>query len=70
MQDKRKQQYSGNKLIKRLQRQVGTAITDFNMIENGEFDTIYHEHLDYHRVKPLQLFFDRHGLCLVDVAEC
>lgn len=36
MQDKRKQKYSGNKLIKRLQRQVGTAITDFNMIENGD----------------------------------
>ena len=36
MQDNRKQQYSRNKLVKRLQRQVATAITDFNMIENGD----------------------------------
>jgi hypothetical protein len=30
------------------------------------FDTIYHEHLDYHSVGPLPAFFDRHGLQLVD----
>jgi len=30
------------------------------------FDTIYHEHLDYHAVKPLQAFFDRHGMTLID----
>jgi len=32
----RKQQYSQNKLVKRLQRQVGQAIADFNMIEDGD----------------------------------
>ena len=26
------------------------------------FDTIYHEHLDYHTVAPLQPFFEAHGL--------
>lgn len=36
MQDTRKQTYSQNKLVKRLQRQVGEAITDFNMIEEGD----------------------------------
>ena len=36
MSDNRKQQYSSNKLVKRLQRQVGTAIADFNMIEDGD----------------------------------
>ncbi len=32
----RKHQYSANKLNKRLQRQVGRAIEDFNMIEAGD----------------------------------
>jgi SAM-dependent methyltransferase len=30
------------------------------------FDTIYHEHLDYHRVGPLRQFFDRFGMTLYD----
>ncbi|WP_376694751.1 tRNA 2-thiocytidine(32) synthetase TtcA [Wenzhouxiangella sp. EGI_FJ10305] len=32
----RKQQYNTNKLIKRLRRQVGQAVTDFDMLENGD----------------------------------
>jgi tRNA 2-thiocytidine biosynthesis protein TtcA len=36
MSDNHEQQYSSNKLVKRLQRQVGTAVTDFNMIEDGD----------------------------------
>lgn len=31
------------------------------------FDFIYHEHLCYHSVKPLDAFLRRHGLCLFDV---
>jgi len=31
-----KQQYEANKLVKRLRRQVGQAIVDFNMIEAGD----------------------------------
>jgi len=36
MPDSRKQQYHHNKLVKRLQRNVAKAITDFNMIEHGD----------------------------------
>ena len=36
MSDSRKKNYSDNKLIKRIQRQVGQAIGDFNMIEEGD----------------------------------
>ena len=32
----RKEQHNVNKLHKRLRRLVGTAIADFNMIENGD----------------------------------
>lgn len=36
MSDIRKQQYSDNKLVKKIQRSVGQAIADFNMIEDGD----------------------------------
>ena len=29
------------------------------LIEQNQFDTIYHEHLDFHTVFPLQKLFDR-----------
>ena len=32
----RKEKYDTNKLHKRLRRLVGTAITDFNMVEAGD----------------------------------
>lgn len=38
-----------------------------DVIQGTLFDTIYHEHLDYHRVAPLRLFFKRLGMTLVDV---
>lgn len=31
------------------------------------FDTVYHEHLSYHSVKPLEAFFRRHRMELIDV---
>lgn len=33
-------------------------------VESMVFDFIYHEHLSYHSVKPLQIFLKRHGLHL------
>lgn len=38
-----------------------------DVIEKTFFDTIYHEHLSYHSVKPLKLFFSRHGMKLIDI---
>jgi SAM-dependent methyltransferase len=38
-----------------------------DVFEGTLFDTIYHEHLLYHRVGPLRTFFERHGMTLVDV---
>jgi SAM-dependent methyltransferase len=38
-----------------------------DVYSNCWFDTIYHEHLDYHTVHPLPGFFARHGMEVVGV---
>lgn len=38
-----------------------------DVVQKLLFDTIYHEHVSYHSVKPLLLFFDHHGLELFEV---
>ncbi|PRX70564.1 methyltransferase family protein [Nonomuraea fuscirosea] len=38
-----------------------------DVVEQGLFDTIYHEHLSYHAVRPLIGFFARLGMTLFDV---
>lgn len=38
-------------------------------LQNNLFDTIYHEHLSYYSVKPLDIFFKRHGMRIFDVEE-
>ena len=38
-----------------------------DVLQDTLFDTIYHEHLDYHAVKPLKAFFERNGMRLIDV---
>ena len=37
-----------------------------DVLEKTLFDTIYHEHLDYHTVEPLQPFFRACGLQLIE----
>ena len=37
-----------------------------DVIEKTLFDTIYHEHLAYHAVRPLLQFLERHGLELIE----
>jgi hypothetical protein len=38
-----------------------------DVLEKFTFDTIYHEHLCLHSVKPFQRFFQQHGMELFDV---
>lgn len=38
-----------------------------DIIDKFLFDTVYHEHLSYHSVKPFVQFFAQHGLHLFDV---
>ena len=40
-----------------------------DMILNGEFDTIYHEHLSYYNVKSIDALCKRAGLNLIDVIK-
>lgn len=36
-----------------------------DVIEKTLFDTIYHEHLSYHSVEPLEPFFEAHGMEMI-----
>ena len=38
-----------------------------DLVENAWFDTIYHEHLDYHSFTPLVAFFSELGMQVIDV---
>ena len=38
-----------------------------DLMDGCEFDTIYHEHLSYFALTPLNEMFSRHGLSIVDV---
>ncbi len=49
----------------------GKAIFDVpylvNLLDNLEFDTIYHEHLSYFSVRPLEYLFRKYGFKVFDV---
>lgn len=40
-----------------------------NLINNLEYDTIYHEHLSYLSVEPLLPFFKRFGMEIIDIEQ-
>jgi len=40
-----------------------------DMVLNGEFDTIYHEHISYYNARSMQALAERVGLHLVDVVK-
>ena len=41
----------------------------YDVYRKSLFDTIYHEHVDYHRVEPLQKFFASNGLTLIHAEQ-
>ena len=51
----------------------GIATIEFpwvlHLVEEGQFDTIYHEHYSYLSVTALQILFKRHGLHIFDVEQ-
>lgn len=59
--------------VKKVLGDDGVFITEspylMVFLQNNLFDTIYHEHLSYYSVKPLTIFFKRHGMKVFDVEE-
>ncbi len=57
--------------IATLLKENGVAVIECpyvkDLIEHGEFDTIYHEHLCYFSVTALRALFSRHGLYITRV---
>jgi hypothetical protein len=57
--------------IREMLSSEGVAALEFpylgDMIDQCEFDTIYHEHLCYYSASALQHLFDRHGLKIIAV---
>jgi SAM-dependent methyltransferase len=57
--------------VKTLLKEGGVASIEFpyvrDLIDHGEFDTIYHEHLCYFSLRAVDALLRRHGLFLNDV---
>lgn len=53
--------------IRELLAPDGVCVFEVSYLMDVVSDTLYHEHLSYHSVKPLVEFFGRHGLELIDV---
>jgi len=39
-----------------------------DVVQKMLFDTVYHEHLSFHSLKPLQAFFRKYGMEIIDVS--
>jgi len=57
--------------VKSLLKEDGAAVFEFpyvrDLIDHGEFDTIYHEHLCYFSATSVRALFRRHDLFLNDI---
>jgi SAM-dependent methyltransferase len=59
--------------MRRLLKPAGVITMEFphlmRLIQDGQFDTIYHEHFSYFSLSTVRLIFERHGLRIFDVEE-
>ncbi|MFB6147580.1 MAG: methyltransferase domain-containing protein, partial [Candidatus Nanohaloarchaea archaeon] len=59
--------------VKRLLSRKGVLVIEVpylrNLLEENQFDTVYHEHLSYFSLNPLEKLFEKHGLEMIDVEE-
>ena len=59
--------------VKELLSEDGVFVSEshylLDLVERREFDTVYHEHLCYYSVKPLQHLFKRFGMEVFDVGR-
>lgn len=59
--------------IKNLLKPQGYAVIEvpyfLDLVQNLEFDTIYHEHVFYFAVKPLKLAFEKSGLQIFNIEK-
>jgi SAM-dependent methyltransferase len=59
--------------IKNLLQPQGVFVMEapyvIDLIDNNEFDTIYHEHLSYFSIRPLMKLFEMHGMHIIDVRK-
>ena len=58
-------------LLKTLMNKTSIVIFEvsylLDVIKRSLFDTIYHEHLDYHSIKPLKIFFNKLNLKIYNI---
>lgn len=59
--------------IRRLLKPEGVVTLEFphleRLIDESQFDTIYHEHFSYFSLTTIEILGERHGLKLIDVEE-
>ncbi len=60
-------------LLKKLMHNKSIIVFEvsylLDVIKKRLFDTIYHEHLDYHSIEPLVSFFNKIGLKIIDLKK-
>lgn len=59
--------------IKTLLHSQGVFVMEapyvIDLLDNNEFDTIYHEHLSYFSIRPLKKLFELYGMKIIDVRK-